>query len=286
MKEYALFVCCLIPARLPGLEAISIKVLERFGVQTRPMRGASCCPDPVVMRSLDYKAWLVIAARNLSIAEEMRSDVLTLCSGCFSTLGKANKVLKEDQHLRNEVDKCLSEIGRGFLGTINVRHVAEVIRDLGPEIIGRQLQKPLKAWKAAAQHGCHLVRPSDVLHVDDPNRPTILDQIVSWVGATPVDYMQKMLCCGVGIRALDPDTNLIILRERLASIREAGANCIVTPCPFCFIQFDMGQREVNRKFNESYAFPVFYISKLLGLAVGFTPEEVGLQFHTTQIKEV
>jgi len=286
MMEYALFLGCLIPARLPGLEAVSVKVLEKFGIGTRPMIAASCCPDPIVMKSLDYKAWLAIAARNLSIAEEMKLDILALCSGCFSTLSKANKVLKENAKLKDGVCSLLSEINRGFSGTINVRQVAEVIRDIGKEAIEQQLQRRLERLRVATQHGCHLVRPSDVLHVDDPNRPTILDEIVGWVGAKPIDYPLKMLCCGVGIKAIDPETNLIMLREKLESIREAGANCIVTPCPFCFIQFDMGQREVNRKFNESYAFPVFYITELLGLAVGLSPEEIGLQFHATPVKEV
>jgi len=286
VKEYALFLGCLIPARLPYLEAVSIKVLKEFGIGTKPMHGASCCPDPVLMKSLDYKAWLVVAARNLSIAEEMKSDILTLCSGCFSTLSEANRVLNENVEMKDEVRRFLSEINRGFLGTTNVKHVAEVIRDIGPETIGQRLQKPLKQLKVATHHGCHLVRPSDVLHVDDPNRPTILDKIVSWVGAEPVDYTLKMLCCGVGIKEIAPDTNLIMLREKLASVREAEANCIVTPCPFCFVQFDTGQREINRKFNENYAFPVLYITELLGLALGFPPEEIGLHFHATPVKEV
>jgi heterodisulfide reductase subunit B len=286
MREYALFLGCLIPARLPYLEAVSIKVLEKLGIGTSIMRGASCCPDPVVVKSLDYKAWLAIAARNLSIAEEMKSNILTLCSGCFSTLSEANKFLKENVEMRDEVCGILSEIDRGFLGTTSVKHVAELLRDIGPETIREQLQRPLKELKVAPHPGCHLVRPSDVLHVDDPNRPTILDEIVSWVGATPLDYPLKMLCCGVGIRTIAPDANLIMLRDKLASVREAGANCIVTPCPFCFIQFDMRQREVNRKFNEDYAFPVLYITELLGLALGFSPKEMGLHFHTTPVKEV
>ncbi len=286
MKEYALFLGCLIPARLPNIEAISIKVLGKLGINTKDIIDASCCPDPVLMKSIDFNSWLAIAARNLSLAEETGFDILTLCSGCFSTLSKANHLLKYDTELKEEVNKLLSEINRGFSGKINVKHVAEIIRDIGKETIEQQVKKPLKQLKVASHPGCHLVRPSNILHVDDPTVPTIQDEIVSWLGAEPVDYALKMLCCGVGIKMVDPEANLLLLREKLANLKETEANCIVTPCPFCFIQFDKGQREVSRKFGESYNFPVFYITELLGLALGFSPEEVGLHLHATPVKEV
>lgn len=286
MKEYALFLGCLIPARLPYLEKASIKLLEELGIRTELMKGASCCPDPIVMRSIDYRTWLAVAARNLSIAGEMGSDILTLCSGCFSTLSKASKALRENADLRKEVGEFLSEIDRSLSVDVKVAHVMEIVREIGPEAIRRHLRKPLKNLRVASHPGCHLVRPSDVVHVDDPNRPTILDEVVGWVGAEPVDYALKMLCCGVGIKEVDWDTNLLMLREKLKSVRDYGANCIMTPCPFCFLQFDRGQREVDRKFHENFAFPVFYVTELLGLALGFSPEEMGLHLHTTPVEGV
>jgi len=286
MKEYALFLGCLIPARLPHIEAISVKVLAKLGIRTKDIVDASCCPDPVVMKSLDFHSWLAIAARNLSLAEETESDILTLCSGCFSTLSKANHLLKHNDELKGEVNKLLSEINRSFTGKINVKHVVEIIRDIGKETIEQQVKRPLKQLKVASHPGCHLVRPSNIIHVDDPNAPTIQDEIVSWVGAEPVSYALKMLCCGVGIKMVDPEANLSLLREKLANLKETEANCIVTSCPFCFMQFDKEQKEVSRKFGERYAFPVFYITELLGLALGFSPEEVGLHLHTTPVKGV
>lgn len=285
MKEYAMFLGCLIPARLPHIEAISIKVLNKLGIMTKDIIDASCCPDPVLMKSLDFNNWLAIAARNLSLAEETGSDVLTLCSGCFSTLSKANHLLKDNVKLK-EVNDLLSEINRCFSGKISVKHVVEIIHDIGKETIKQQVKIPFKHLKVASHPGCHLVRPSNILHVDDPTVPTIQDEIVSWLGAEPVNYSLKMLCCGVGIKMVDPEANLLLLREKLANLKDTEANCIVTPCPFCFMQFDREQKEVSRKFGESYTFPVFYITELLGLALGFSPKEVGLHLHATPVKEV
>jgi heterodisulfide reductase subunit B len=285
MKEYAMFLGCLIPARLPHIEAISIKVLNKLGIMTKDIIDASCCPDPVLMRSLDFNNWLAIAARNLSLAEETGSDVLTLCSGCFSTLSKANHLLRNDVELK-EVNDLLSEVNRSFSGKISVKQVVEIIHDIGKETIKQQVKIPLKHLKVASHPGCHLVRPSNILHVDDPTVPTIQDEIVSWLGAEPVNYSLKMLCCGVGIKMVDPEANLLLLREKLANLKDTEANCIVTPCPFCFMQFDRGQKEVSRKFGESYTFPVFYITELLGLALGFSPKEVGFHLHATPVQEV
>ncbi|OGV96896.1 hypothetical protein A2W24_03770 [Microgenomates group bacterium RBG_16_45_19] len=284
MKEYALFLGCLIPARLPYLEAISIRVLERFGIRIKAMNGTSCCPDPIVSESFDGKAWLMIAARNLSIAEEMKSDVLTLCNGCFSSLSRSNYLLKGDVNLKEEINNYLRQVNRKISGTIDVKHVAKVVHDLGPKKIKKQLRRQLKQWRVASHYGCHLVRPSSVLNLDDPIRPIIIDKIIGWIGAQPIDYTRKMLCCGAGIKEISPESNLAMLREKLASVRAAGANCVATPCPFCFIQLDMGQEEVNRKFNENYHIPVFYLTQLIGLALGFSAKDVGLQFHKTRLK--
>ena len=108
------------------------------------MNGTSCCPDPIVSESFDGKAWLMIAARNLSIAEEMKSDVLTLCNGCFSSLSRSNYLLKGDVNLKEEINNYLRQVNRKISGTIDVKHVAKVVHDLGPMCHERI---PISGWE-------------------------------------------------------------------------------------------------------------------------------------------
>jgi heterodisulfide reductase subunit B len=62
-------------------------------------------------------------------------------------------------------------------------------------------------------------------------------------------------------------------------MKEAGADCIVDACPFCHLQFDMGQSEINQKFGKNYDMPVLHYTQLLALAMGFSPEELGIAMN-------
>lgn len=59
---------------------------------------------------------------------------------------------------------------------------------------------------------------------------------------------------------------------------ERGANCIVTVCPLCQANLDL--LSMNRKRNGNGAqrrIPIMYFTQLIALALGSTPEEVGLK---------
>jgi heterodisulfide reductase subunit B len=45
------------------------------------------------------------------------------------------------------------------------------------------------------------------------------------------------------------------------------------------INFEFNQRELNKKSNSEYNFPIFFLSELITLAFGFMPEELGFKFH-------
>ena len=105
-------------------------------------------------------ALLVLAARNLCLAEEQNLDVLTLCPGCAGTLRKVNKSLQEDKKHKQVVNDYLKEIGMEFKGgKIKVRHLIQaLVNDLGFEKIKEAVVKPLTGWKVAEHNGCHCTR--------------------------------------------------------------------------------------------------------------------------------
>jgi heterodisulfide reductase subunit B len=47
-------------------------------------------------------------------------------------------------------------------------------------------------------------------------------------------------------------------------------------CPLCHGNLDIRQKEIEGVYNVSYALPVFYITQLVGLAVGLGPDKLGL----------
>ncbi len=77
------------PTGCPTLKLQIRKCLEAFGIELAEMKGAQCCPEPYAVLGLGRDAWFALAGRNLTIAEEMKQDILTPCPGCYNTLRTA-----------------------------------------------------------------------------------------------------------------------------------------------------------------------------------------------------
>jgi heterodisulfide reductase subunit B len=287
MKDYSLFLGCMIPLRLPNLEASARRVLGALDVKLLEMKEASCCPDPVGIQSLDYGTWLALGARNITIAEDMNTDILALCNGCFETLKTVNETLKKDLKLRNNVNEVLGKIGRTFKGKIEVKHIAEVLyREIGPEKIRENTVTNLSGLKVATHYGCHILRPSSILCVDDPEEPRFLDELVEATGARSVPYLKKLACCGATIRGIDKDGSLDFTCEKIKQVTRSSADCLVVLCPTCFLQFDTGQIELRSSKKMDSNLPVLYLPELLGIALGLNSEELGLSLHKIRTKSV
>ncbi len=279
MRDYAYFLGCITPNRYPGIEVATRKSLNEFDIKLLDMKGASCCPAPGVFGSFDLWTWLVVAAKNIVIAEEMNADITTTCNGCYATLQEANHLLKNDANLKNRVNESLAKVGKQYRGSLEVKHVIELLSDeVGFERVEKNVKRPLRGTKAAAHYGCHFLKPSETRMHGSAERPTVLDNLVRSLGAESIDYKDKGLCCGAGggVRAANLEVALDMTAEKLDNMIEAGADCLVTPCAFCHLQFDRGQVELNEKYGGGYQLPVVFMTQLMGLALGMDARELGL----------
>lgn len=269
---------CMIALKYPQMEKAVRYSLDKLDVELLDEPRFSCCPDPIYFKAADKLTWITLAARNLSLAEEHELDVITMCSGCTSTLCEANYHLKHDADLRKKVNQSLKKIGREYRGTINVRHVVTVLRDdVGMERIKDSVVNPIYDIKVAIHYGCHLLKPSEIMNVDDPVIPKILAELIETTGAVPVNHREYLLCCGKACR--DHELALNMSADVFQSVSDSKADCLGLICPTCFDSFDVGQIRVSRKVGREYQVPVIYYFQLLALAQGAKLEEVGIKYH-------
>ncbi|HDZ17749.1 hypothetical protein LCGC14_0738870 [marine sediment metagenome] len=283
MTEYKMFEGCTIGNRIPFIEASSRKVFDKLGIQTS-QAPFSCCPDPTGMKSFDNDAWLVLGARNLSLAETEGKDIVSLCNGCANTLRGVKHQLEYDSLKKEKINAELAKIGKEFRGSIDVKHFIDVLKnEVGIDKIKGAITKQFTGLKVACHPGCHYMRPAEWMESDDPMRPTILKELVSATGASVVDYGEEVLCCGITVTNAYEEHGLQNLKKKMDSIKKAGADVICVNCPACFQQFDTRQRDLAKKFESDFNVPVVYLTELYALAMGFSPEELGLKFHRTRL---
>lgn len=281
-NKFMFYPGCLVSTKLPNFEASARKVFDTFEIELIDMEGATCCPDPVSVRSLDDLSWLAIAARNLTIAEERKSDIITFCSGCFETFNTAIHLLKNKEK-REKINEILSKLGREYKGTVNVKHGVQFFyENIGIENIKNNIKKQLVDLRIAPFAGCHIVRPSDICNFDNPLAPVFLDELVNATGAKAIEFRNRLHCCGMTIRGANEDISLELAENNLNEFKDENVDAIVVVCPTCFLQFDLGQLLLKRKSKE-FNIPVLYYFELLALAMDYEAEELGLNLHKVKL---
>ncbi|MEM3577006.1 MAG: CoB--CoM heterodisulfide reductase iron-sulfur subunit B family protein [Candidatus Bathyarchaeia archaeon] len=272
-NKFLIFLGCAIPYRVSAYEISARKVLQKLGVELVEMPEFNCCGLP--MDPVSHEMMLILAARNLALAEREGLNILTLCPGCAGTLKKVNKMLKEDKVLREEINKHLKETGLEFKGTIDAKHLMQVlIEDVGLERIKNAIVKPLTALRVAEHNGCHILRPKEYIGFDDPEDPQTLKRLVEATGATCLDYLDETECCGAPSVGVNDKIALQLARDKLNHIKMVGAQAMITICPFCHIMYDTNELRIEKMFNETYGIPILHYTQLLGLAMGIPPEEL------------
>lgn len=283
--KFALFLGCHIPVRLKQYETSSRAILERLDVELVDIEEFNCCGYP--LRNIEFKAFLLASARNLSLAEKKKLDVMALCQCCYGALKKAGFLLRENDSLRKEVNAILEREGISYEGKVEVKHLLYVLhQEVGVEAIKKKIVKTFKGLKIAAHYGCHVLRPSQVVRFDDPVTPSIFDQLVEATGAESIAWPMRLECCGAPLWGIHDELSTEITLKKLRNGRESGADYLCTACTYCQIQFDTVQQIILSQRGLNHPLPSILYPQLLGLSMGIDPETLGLKMNKIPIGEV
>ena len=273
--KYSYYPGCSLHSAHKGYDMSCRAVSKLLGCELVELDDWNCCGATIYM-SIKRTTALAIAARNLALAEKEGMEIVTPCSSCYTILNKAHRYLSSNPELLDNVNKCLAEAGLKYNCTVRVRHPLDVfVNDVGLEIISLYVKKPLEGLKIANYYGCQLVRPEKGF--DDKENPTSMENLFSTIGAEEVYFPYKLRCCGGMLMTTFEDAALKLSEEILDCAAENGADCIVTTCPLCQMNLEAYKNKINKKFNKNYKMPILFFSQVLGVAMGLSEEELGLE---------
>lgn len=263
----------------------SRSVLEGLGVELVDLE-FNCCGYRV--RNINFESFVLAAAWNIALAEKHGLDIVTPCQCCYGAMKHADHFLRERDELRREVNGFLRDDRLSWSGRSQVKHLLTVLaHDVGLEAIGSRVARPFSRLRVAAHYGCHALRPGKIMRFDDPLAPTILENLVRLTGAECVDWPQRLDCCGNPLWEKNNRLSLELMRKKLDSAMGQGADCIITSCNGCQIQFDEVQADhqtVDDRGNGRVG-SLFY-PQLLGLTLGLSADDMGLANHKVDVRPV
>jgi heterodisulfide reductase subunit B len=250
--------------------------LGALGVTLREMDDWICC-GATAAHSLNRKLAVALPARNLALAErDGMEDLLAPCPMCSMELLKARKVLTSDAAARKEMAQIVE---LDVQGKTQVCNVIQVFQKIGYDRIREAVTRRLEEFKPACYYGCLLTRPPETVQFDDCEQPSSMETLLKDLGAAPVEWNYKTECCGAGMTMSNEATVLELAHRILTNAAAHGANCLVVACPMCHVNLDMKQAAVNQRYGVQHDLVVYYLSDLVGMALGLEERALGVDRH-------
>jgi succinate dehydrogenase / fumarate reductase cytochrome b subunit len=281
--KYALFTGCTAKESTPEQMMSTLAVADKLGIELEVLHEASCCGASHLQDYDDFLS-LVLNARNICYAESRGMTMVTICNTCQLNTAMTKHRLDNDEKLKARVNEKLAEVGLEYKGESEIKHfLYAIIDDFGLDALKEQVQRPLSQFNIAPFYGCHNIRPSELAAGENPYNPTSLDDLIVACGGESVDYEQKNKCCGFHAELQAPHTAAVLTGNALMGAMDSNADWMVTPCPLCHLKLDTQYEHAGEAVGRDVKMPVLHMQQMVGLALGCTPESLGLQHHVSEV---
>ena len=273
--RYAYYPGCSAESSARDQHSSSIAVARALGIDFLEIKGWSCCGSTPGHQT-DRVLAASLSAANLVLAKDMGLDIVVNCAACYNRLKAANYEVLNHPEMRKKVSDT---IGRDYDGSVNIKHLMEVLlEDYGKKSFKKEFKYSLNGLKIVSYYGCLLVRPQEVTSFDDPENPQSLDNLIRAMGGESLDWPYKVECCGNSLSLTKKSDLVVSLSDSIIGMAQAaGAECIAVACPLCQVNLDLRQMDIRRQTGKQYDMPILYITQLLGLCLGISREELGLE---------
>ena len=256
---YSYFPGCTLKNKAKDLDHYARECAKVLGFELEEIENWQCC-GAVYPQASDEIATKLSSVRALADAKEKGQDLITVCSACHHVIKRVNDDMANVEDIQTKVNNYMA-LSEPYLGETKVLHYLEVLRDVvGFDKIKEKVVNPLKGRKIGAYYGCMLLRPSTTMQFDDPENPTIIEDFIKALGATPVVYPMRNECCGGYISLKEKKMASNMVDQIMASASYKGAEELITACPLCMYNL--------RNNGTKEGLPVTYFTELLAEALG------------------
>ena len=281
--KYAYYPGCSLHSTAREYDISARAVCQALGIELEEIPGWTCCGASAGhMTSRLLSAALPV--KDLVLAREMGMDTAVCCAACYSRLKIANATMTSGRDIVADVDDI---VGTPYRGESKVKHLLEIVAsEYWLYKLQERVTKDLSGLKIAAYYGCLLVRPPEVMGFDDPENPTLMDNLITALGAQAVDWPYKVECCGGSLGLTRTDVLLKLCHDIFQMASDAGADCILVACPLCHSNLDMREAQVNKRYETKFDLPILYFTQLIGLALGMEAKELALNKHVVNTRNL
>lgn len=275
----------------PELHGSMAKVAPKLDLELVELDRANCCGAGVIA---EHNQELVdtLNARTFAMAQSVSdaAGMMNICSTCQGAQSECQQRLDADSSYREQINSHLSPEGLRYErdgAWWNKNLLWLLVEDIGLDKLKDRVVRPLEGVSIGAFYGCYIVRPTGRLGYEaNPERGKYLEWVIEAVGATPVPYAGRHKCCGFPLITMNKQTSLRQAGRHVADAIDAGADCLVTPCPLCHLNLDMQQPDAAKYVERDLDLPILHLPQLLGLALGLEPKELGMQKHVVSTREL
>jgi succinate dehydrogenase / fumarate reductase cytochrome b subunit len=275
----------------PELHGSMELVAPKLDLDLVQLDRANCCGAGVIA---EHNQELVdtLNARTFAMAQgvEGAAGMMNICSTCQGAQSECQQRLDADADYREQVNSHLAPEQLAYRQSSewwNKNFLWILVEEIGLDKLRERVVRPLEGLRIAPFYGCYVVRPTKRLgFADHPERDQYLDYVIAALGAEPVEYAGARKCCGFPVITMNRRTSLRQAGRHLADAIDAGADCLVTPCPLCHLNLDMQQPEAAKFVERDLDVPVLHLPQMVGLALGLEPKQLGMNKHVVGTKDV
>ncbi len=263
-------------------------VAEKLEIELVELDRANCCGAGVIAEHNQELAD-TLNARTFALAQQTGLPMMNICSTCQGAQSECRQRLDADKAYREHVNGALAEEGLSYdpEGFSNKNFLWVLVEDYGLRKLKNRVVRPLEGLRVGPFYGCYVLRPRHRLGYDQhPERDLYLEKVIEALGGTVVEYDGARKCCGFPVITMSREVSLRQAGTHLGDAMDAGADCLVTPCPLCHLNLDMQQPEAAKVTGKDLDLAVLHLPQLVGLALGIDPKELGLGKHVASTKLV